>query len=811
MSRVVILKLNGDLESKGFQVTLEISREGQYPAISEEGHLPANLELTEHLLRWKMDYARLTLASRSIKPYKIQVDGSIHPLLGSCTHSANQLTDAFQCWLRTESFRDLEMHLRRVLSPDDLIRILVRGNDIRLQSLPWHVWPLIDEYPHAEVALGAPRFQQDIETPAQIQSQTAKVTILAVLGDRHNIDIDTDTKLLNQLPGAKIELLVEPTPQQLNDKLYQQSWDIFFFAGHSTTEDSGQGILRLNESTTLSLDELKYGVKRAIANGLQLAIFNSCNGLGLAHAMAELQLSQLIVMREALPDHVAHEFLKYFLESFSSGRSLYQSARTARERLQGMEQDYPCASWLPVIYQHPAKTPPTWQSLRRPSRFLRSIASTAIPASTPSDLTWQQSLSRLAIASFMITTVVMGIRLFGGWQPLEFWAYDHVLRSRPAEVPDDRLLLITVDEADLRYQNEKGYIREGSLSNAALANVLERLAPHDPIAVGIDIIRDRSLMLNTKQPPSVVNARPGATNQINKLNWWEKTNAFFVCKIGTHPTEDPSIPPPPEVAVEQVGFLEIPRDPDHHIRRQFFAMSSSEGCPASRALSFELAYQYLAAQTDLKIDQEESTISLNNTSFHQLEKHQGAYHRFGAGGVNILLNYRQTDEIATTIPLRELLEGQWDERLPQLVSGRVVLIGTTARSYHDYHLTPLGELSGVEIHAHMISQVLSAVLDNRLLLSTPPQWGDALLILGWTFTIGSIAFLVISRVPPYFVAIALSAALVGVSVFSMREGLWIPLVPMAIAGSGICIAVQHSSFLMNTSPTTVTKRSFSKF
>ena len=808
MSRVVILKFNGDMESKGFQVTLEISREGQYPAISEEGLLPANLELTEHLLQWKMDYARLTLAARSIKPYKIQVDGSIHPLLGSCTHSANQLTDAFQRWLRTESFRDLEMHLRRVLSPDDLIRILVRGNDIRLQSLPWHVWPLIEEYPHAEVALGAPRFQQDIEIPAQIQSQTAKVTILAVLGDRHNIDIDTDTKLLNQLPGAKIELLVEPTPQQLNDKLYQQSWDIFFFAGHSTTEDSGQGILRLNESTTLSLDELKYGVKRAIANGLQLAIFNSCNGLGLAHSMAELQLSQLIVMREALPDHVAHEFLKYFLESFSSGRSLYQSARTARERLQGMEQDYPCASWLPVIYQHPAKTPPTWQSLRRPSKFLRSISSTAIPASTPSDLTWQQSLSRLAIASFMITTVVMGIRLLGGWQPLEFWAYDHVLRSLPAEAPDDRLLLITVDEADLRYQNEKGYIREGSLSNAALANVLERLAPHDPIAVGIDIIRDRSLLLNMKQPPAIIQAAPN--HQIEKQRWWEKTNTVFVCKIGVDSAEE-SIPPPPEVSVNQIGFTEAPADPDHHIRRQFFGMASSPLCQTDQSFSFRLAYQFLADQTDLEIAQIPAGLSLNNTDFQQIERHQGAYHQFDLGSFNILLNYRQTDEITTTIPLRELLEGQWDERLPQLVSDRLVLIGTTARSYQDYHLTPLGELPGVEIQAHMISQILSAVFDDRVLLSTLPQWIDTLLILSWAFATGGIIVLIMPRVSPYLVAIVLGAVLLSGSVFAFRKGLWLPLVPMVITGSCITVLTQQSKFLTVSQSKSKAEQTFSKF
>jgi hypothetical protein len=65
---------------------------------------------------------------------------------------------------------------------------------------------------------------------------------------------------------------------------------------------------------------------------------------------AELQLPQMIVMREVVPDLVARQFLKYFLGAFSQGQSLHLAEREARERLQGMEKDYPCASWLPTIY-----------------------------------------------------------------------------------------------------------------------------------------------------------------------------------------------------------------------------------------------------------------------------------------------------------------------------------------------------------------------------------------------------------------------------------------------------------------------------
>jgi len=72
----------------------------------------------------------------------------------------------------------------------------------------------------------------------------------------------------------------------------------------------------------------------------------------------------MIVMREPVPDLVAKEFLKYFLSSFSSGNSLFLAVREAREQLHGIENYFPCASWLPVICQNPAENPVSWQGLR---------------------------------------------------------------------------------------------------------------------------------------------------------------------------------------------------------------------------------------------------------------------------------------------------------------------------------------------------------------------------------------------------------------------------------------------------------------
>jgi hypothetical protein len=80
----------------------------------------------------------------------------------------------------------------------------------------------------------------------------------------------------------------------------------------------------------------------------------------LAHALAELHIPQILVMRELVPDQVAHAFLRYFLDAFSRPELFYLAVREAREKLQGLEEKYPCASWLPTIYQNPAVLPPIW-------------------------------------------------------------------------------------------------------------------------------------------------------------------------------------------------------------------------------------------------------------------------------------------------------------------------------------------------------------------------------------------------------------------------------------------------------------------
>jgi hypothetical protein len=232
-----------------------------------------------------------------------------------------------------------------------------------MRKLPWHRWDFFRDYRLAEIALSNPEGNR-LE---KLIPPRDKIRILAILGSDEGINIEADRQFLESLPDAETVFLIKPTRQQLDKYLWdERGWDIFCFSGHSESDaDGNTGCFHLGNGQisgdTLTIEELENALKNAIEKGLQLAIFNSCDGLGLGRQLAELHIPQIIVMREPVPDAVAQEFLKNFLGLFASGKSLYISVRQGREMLQGMEDEFPCASWLPVIYQNQAEVPKTWQ------------------------------------------------------------------------------------------------------------------------------------------------------------------------------------------------------------------------------------------------------------------------------------------------------------------------------------------------------------------------------------------------------------------------------------------------------------------
>ncbi|MBD2300415.1 eIF2A-related protein [Nostoc sp. FACHB-190] len=358
-NKLVVLKLDGDFH-EGFRASLTISVEGSLPDIELSDNtlkLPPLPTLPEIYQTWSKSYR--SLDGYRIKPKKDQITNvRFQSLKTECHTQADILKQQFINWLQADSFQRIKEVCLSQLNSDDEVRVIIRTNETQLRKLPWQLWNLFTYYPHAEVAFSSLTSQR-IKT-----SNRPHIRILIILGNSAGINVAEDEKLLKQYcQAAEIVVLAEPTPAELNQYLwYETGWDILFFSGHSRTE-STQGRIFLNRTDSLTMEQLRYGLQTAVSKGLQLAFFNSCDGLGIAAELETLHIPQVIVMREPVPDQVAHQFLKDFIQQFTNNKSFYQSVNIARKKLQGLETEYPCASWLPIIVQNLLATPPTWQSL----------------------------------------------------------------------------------------------------------------------------------------------------------------------------------------------------------------------------------------------------------------------------------------------------------------------------------------------------------------------------------------------------------------------------------------------------------------
>lgn len=840
MDKLVTLRFGEGSFELGFPATLQVGEEtdaasGLAVRVTTEvaGKLPPAPDLPDLYHQWQTAYRQLGVATRLNAPDDQVKNVSRAAGRQACQRAAKQLRDRLNEWLRAESFRRVRETWFAALSPTDSVRLIMQTEDRLLQRLPWHLLDLFEQHLHLEIALSAPTYQRVLQPP----KPKGKVRILAILGNSAGIDVQGDRTLLTHLsPQADVTFLVEPDRKELSDRLWSQPWDILFFAGHSSTEraadaaDGDTGRIAINPSDSLTIEELRYALRNAAAQGLKLAIFNSCDGLGLARALADLHIPQLVVMREPVPDRVAQEFLTDFLRTFVRGESLYLSVRRAREQLQALENEFLCATWLPVICQNPAERPPTWQTL-----LGRSPKPAESPDSLPAAATrlhrrrlhrrevWQRRLRRvlrrvpMAIAlSALATGLVIGGRSLGWLQPVELATYDHMLRLRPAErEPDPRLLIVTIDEQESKRLGQEYGSIPYSLSNANLNRLIEILDQGGARLIGIDLYRDLPIDLYRNQPIEPANA--AIARQFR-----ENPKVIGVCLVPSK--ERGGIAPPFDLAATRLGFSDFVGDrvvekvedikadaqqsePSNAaenasnpsssepwiVRRHLLAMREKTvdgtGCLPDFAFSTLLAGRYLEAE-QIPLEITGDVLKLGDRTYPLLRQRSGGYKapNFDYRGAQILLNYRTVRPLYDSPFEQEKITDVLSGRVQPDLKNRIVLIGYTPEDPSkslDIWKTPINPtMDGVIVQAHMTSQLISAAMDDRPLLWALPNELEMLWIGGWA-ALGGLLVLLFKGPWRLLGAIALGLLLLGAiaqGVF-IAWGAWLPLVPAFLAFS----------------------------
>jgi CHASE2 domain-containing sensor protein len=386
------------------------------------------------------------------------------------------------------------------------------------------------------------------------------------------------------------------------------------------------------------------------------------------------------------------------------------------------------------------------------------------------------------LTSAVITLLLLGIRQIGLLQAWELKAYDTLIQLRPAEQPDPRILVVEINESHL---NQYG----NPIPDTILAQMLAKLESYQPRVIGIDIFR-----------PASQKAKP--TDLAS--HWQQNSNLIALCSVkqNNNPNK-PGIAPAAEVPANRIGFSDLVVDPDEVLRRHLLFMPLVANSPCATELSFssQLALHYLKGDRIQPQTTSKDEFQLGTRIFHQLKANTSAYRSLPAsnlGGYQILLNYRSSKTVAQQVTLTEVLQ---DKVKPNWVKNRIVLIGITAPTTADNFFTPYSssqwpyqKAPGVIIHAQMVSQIISAVLDKRPLLKVWSQWLEVIWIWGWC-VVGGLAIWRSHSLLNWAVASIMTAGVLsGVCFVLLMQGSWVPLVPSAlgfIATAGIVLVCQR--------------------
>ncbi len=382
-----------------------------------------------------------------------------------------------------------------------------------------------------------------------------------------------------------------------------------------------------------------------------------------------------------------------------------------------------------------------------------------------------------------VTVLALALQFAGLLQPLELWQLDLFFRLRPLEPPDDRIVIVAINESDIRQ------VGKWPIPDAVMATLLNKIKQQQPRAIGLDVYRDLPVDPGN---PELVKVFESTPNLIGIQYYLGKNN--------------PSSVAPPLVLkkLDQVGVNNMPLDPDGSIRRGLLYLTPTDADPIpSLALKLSLIYLKQQGITEQEAAVNRDYLQLGKAVFIPFESNDGAYVRADAGGYQILFNYRGPRGTFRSIPLTDVLE---DKVPTDLMRDRIVLIGTTAVSLNDSFFTPYGKgligssqrTPGVEIHANLVSQILSSALDERPLIHPWSKLAGGLWIFGWalfsaTLTWASRYKSGVNFFSPWRFAtiIFASTCVIGISYTAFLAGLWIPVVPplLALAGCEIAITV----------------------
>ena len=325
---------------------------------------------------------------------------------------------------------------------------------------------------------------------------------------------------------------------------------------------------------------------------------------------------------------------------------------------------------------------------------------------------------RAAPPGMFVLLVVILIRMTGNMQSLELIFLDKMLYLRPPEQLDERVVIVGIDAKDIES------VKQYPIPDGKIAELLTKLESYQPRAIGLDLFKN-------------VPVQPGAEELARVLRG--NTNIIGIEKIL----------PPEEVAAhkslsaEQVGFADLLNDEDSKFRRYLLYTPDPKNPQNPEkdkySLALRLVNRYFNAEgTGLETGiNDPDTIMIRNQELPQISSHFGGYVDVNDGGLSILINFRNHYQPFPVVSLRDVLSGKVGA---ESLRDRIILVGNRNMSAGDIFYTSAvptqklkGQIYGVEYHAHVVSEILSYVIDNRPMLNSWEDSGEYIWIIFWGF------------------------------------------------------------------------------
>ncbi len=349
------------------------------------------------------------------------------------------------------------------------------------------------------------------------------------------------------------------------------------------------------------------------------------------------------------------------------------------------------------------------------------------------------------------------LQFTGSIQFLEWIVLDRFFQLRSSEQADSRIVLITISEEDIKHYG-------WPLSDELLAKLLIKLRQQQPRVIGMDLYRDRPVGNGHADLVKVFASTP---------------NLIGITKAIPNPQGSAVDPPPTLKKLGQIGASDLVIDSDGKIRRGLLSLRDPQG-QIVLALGAQLALMYMKADgiTPKVVDAQKNNIQIGKARFSRLKPNDGGYIQVNNGGYQILANFRNPQNAFLRVSMQDVLT---EKIPPNLLHQRAVIVGTVAESLGDFFYTSYSQdlvsrSAGMEVHAALTSQIISAALDGRRLFRFWPDPWEWCWLLGWTVIGARLGWSLSSPRRTAIASLVAGFFLISSTYGLFLAGWWVPLV-----------------------------------